>query len=157
MCVYVCFGTRSSRPHFPRPRPQAGTSHNLGTNFAAAFGTHYLDTDSKRQLVHQSSWGVSTRMIGGIIMTHGDDKGLRLPPRLAPVQVTTAMGHLPSVESLGCLSSTLGPYVYVSATWTLWVSVGNSVSHHIFVSRGWFFSIDSVPPSCSQGLNPAFH
>ncbi|PNH09181.1 Proline--tRNA ligase [Tetrabaena socialis] len=66
---------------------QAGTSHNLGTNFAKAFGTQYLDRDSKRQFVHQSSWGVSTRVIGGIIMTHGDDKGLRLPPRLAPVQV----------------------------------------------------------------------
>ncbi|GLC44306.1 Proline--tRNA ligase, chloroplastic/mitochondrial [Pleodorina starrii] len=66
---------------------QAGTSHNLGTNFAKAFGTQYLDRDSKRQFVHQTSWGVSTRVIGGIIMTHGDDKGLRLPPRLAPVQV----------------------------------------------------------------------
>ncbi|KAG2438265.1 hypothetical protein HYH02_010963 [Chlamydomonas schloesseri] len=66
---------------------QAGTSHNLGTNFAKAFGTMYLDKESKRQLVHQTSWGVSTRIIGGVIMTHGDDKGLRLPPRLAPVQV----------------------------------------------------------------------
>ncbi|KXZ49690.1 hypothetical protein GPECTOR_20g547 [Gonium pectorale] len=65
----------------------AGTSHNLGSNFAAAFGTQYLDSAGKRQLVHQSSWGVSTRLIGGLIMTHGDDKGLRLPPRLAPVQV----------------------------------------------------------------------
>ncbi|GIL87293.1 hypothetical protein Vretimale_1754 [Volvox reticuliferus] len=65
---------------------QAGTSHNLGTNFAKAFGTQYLDRESKRQYVHQTSWGVSTRIIGGIIMTHGDDKGLRLPPRLAPIQ-----------------------------------------------------------------------
>uniref|UniRef100_A0A7S0RZ60 proline--tRNA ligase n=1 Tax=Chlamydomonas leiostraca TaxID=1034604 RepID=A0A7S0RZ60_9CHLO len=66
---------------------QAGTSHNLGSNFAKAFGTQYLDEKGAQQLVHQSSWGVSTRMIGGIIMTHGDDKGLRLPPRIAPVQV----------------------------------------------------------------------
>ncbi|KAG2429536.1 hypothetical protein HXX76_010771 [Chlamydomonas incerta] len=65
---------------------QAGTSHNLGTNFAKAFGTMYLDKESKRQHVHQTSWGVSTRIIGGVIMTHGDDKGLRLPPRLAPIQ-----------------------------------------------------------------------
>ncbi|EFJ40277.1 hypothetical protein VOLCADRAFT_84558 [Volvox carteri f. nagariensis] len=65
---------------------QAGTSHNLGTNFAKAFGTQYLNRESKRHFVHQTSWGVSTRVIGGIIMTHGDDKGLRLPPRLAPVQ-----------------------------------------------------------------------
>ena len=66
---------------------QSGTSHNLGTNFAKAFDTQFLDQNSQRQYVHQTSWGVSTRMIGGVIMTHGDDKGLRLPPRLAPVQV----------------------------------------------------------------------
>lgn len=66
---------------------QAGTSHNLGTNFAKAFETKFLDEDNTEQLVHQSSWGVSTRLIGGVIMTHGDDSGLRLPPALAPVQV----------------------------------------------------------------------
>ena len=52
-----------------------------------AFGTQYLDPSGQLQLVHQTSWGVSTRMIGGIIMAHGDDKGLRLPPKIAPVQV----------------------------------------------------------------------
>ena len=52
-----------------------------------AFGTQYLDPNGQLQPVHQTSWGVSTRMIGGIIMAHGDDKGLRLPPRIAPVQV----------------------------------------------------------------------
>jgi prolyl-tRNA synthetase len=67
---------------------QAGTSHNLGTNFAVAFGTQFADENQQLQYVHQTSWGVSTRMIGGIIMTHGDDKGLRLPPRVAPVQVS---------------------------------------------------------------------
>jgi prolyl-tRNA synthetase len=66
---------------------QAGTSHNLGQNFAKAFDTQFLDETGTKQYVHQSSWGVSTRLIGGIIMTHGDDAGLRLPPRLAPVQV----------------------------------------------------------------------
>lgn len=66
---------------------QAGTSHNLGQNFAKAFSTQFVDENQALQHVHQSSWGVSTRMIGGIIMTHGDDKGLRLPPRIAPIQV----------------------------------------------------------------------
>ena len=66
---------------------QAGTSHNLGDNFARAFKTQYLGEDGERKYVHQSSWGVSTRMVGGIIMTHGDDSGLRLPPRMSPTQV----------------------------------------------------------------------
>ncbi|CAL8460590.1 g119 [Coccomyxa elongata] len=66
---------------------QAGTSHDLGDNFARAFGTQFLDEAG--ELVHpqQTSWGASTRLIGGIIMTHGDDMGLRLPPGLAPIQV----------------------------------------------------------------------
>ncbi|MEW5316484.1 MAG: hypothetical protein WDW38_007855 [Sanguina aurantia] len=66
---------------------QAGTSHNLGTNFAKAFETRFLDEKGELQFVHQTSWGMSTRMIGGIIMSHGDDKGLRLPPNIAPIQV----------------------------------------------------------------------
>ena len=66
---------------------QAGTSHNLGDNFARAFDTTFLDDQGETQYVHQSSWGVSTRLVGGIIMTHGDDAGLTLPPRLAPIQV----------------------------------------------------------------------
>lgn len=66
---------------------QAGTSHNLGDNFAKAFNTRYLDELGELQYVHQSSWGVSTRLVGGIIMTHGDDAGLRIPPRMAPTQV----------------------------------------------------------------------
>lgn len=66
---------------------QAGTSHNLGANFAKAFGTQFVDEQQQMRHVHQTSWGVSTRLIGGIIMTHGDDKGLRLPPAVAPIQV----------------------------------------------------------------------
>ena len=62
---------------------QAGTSHNLSTNFAKAFETKFLDKDGTHKLVHQTSWGVSTRLIGGMVMTHSDDKGLVLPPRLA--------------------------------------------------------------------------
>ncbi|MDI5964159.1 proline--tRNA ligase [Streptomyces sp. SL13] len=66
---------------------QAGTSHYLGTNFARAFEIQYQDEGGALQLAHTTSWGMSTRMIGGVIMTHGDDKGLVLPPRLAPYQV----------------------------------------------------------------------
>ncbi len=66
---------------------QAGTSHNLGQNFAKAFDIQYLDESNQRQYCWTTSWGMSWRMVGGIIMTHGDEKGLRLPPRLAPYQV----------------------------------------------------------------------
>ncbi|MEV7125563.1 proline--tRNA ligase [Streptomyces sp. NPDC093260] len=65
---------------------QMGTSHELGQNFARAFHTQYLSKDGKQELVWQTSWGTSTRMVGGLIMSHGDDSGLRVPPRLAPVQ-----------------------------------------------------------------------
>ncbi|RKN38790.1 proline--tRNA ligase [Streptomyces hoynatensis] len=65
---------------------QMGTSHELGQNFARAFDTRYLSKEGSRELVWQTSWGSSTRMVGGLIMTHGDDNGLRVPPRLAPVQ-----------------------------------------------------------------------
>ncbi len=66
---------------------QAGTSHFLGQNFARAFGTQYLDQNNTLQYVWQTSWGVSTRMVGAVIMVHGDDHGLILPPLLAPIQV----------------------------------------------------------------------
>lgn len=65
---------------------QSGTSHFLGQNFARAFGTQYLDKNNELQYVWQTSWGVSTRMIGAIVMVHGDDQGLILPPVLAPIQ-----------------------------------------------------------------------
>ncbi|MDD3220139.1 MAG: proline--tRNA ligase [Lachnospiraceae bacterium] len=66
---------------------QSGTSHNFGDGFAKAFGIQYADKDNKLQYVHQTSWGMTTRMIGAIIMVHGDNSGLVLPPRIAPVQV----------------------------------------------------------------------
>jgi prolyl-tRNA synthetase len=65
---------------------QAGTSHDLGQHFAKVFDITYQDPAGARQHVHQTSWGVTTRMIGALIMTHGDDQGLRLPPRVAPIQ-----------------------------------------------------------------------
>ncbi len=66
---------------------QAGTSHYLGTGFAEASGIKYQDKDGSQQFAHTTSWGVSTRMIGGVIMTHGDDDGLRCPPQIAPHQI----------------------------------------------------------------------
>jgi len=66
---------------------QAGTSHYLGTGFAEAAGIRYQDREGQQALCHTTSWGVSTRLIGGVIMTHGDDDGLRVPPAIAPQQV----------------------------------------------------------------------
>lgn len=66
---------------------QMGTSHNLGQHFAKAFGIEFLDRNEKKQYVWQTSWGISTRLLGAITMMHGDDRGLVLPPSLAPVQV----------------------------------------------------------------------
>jgi len=66
---------------------QSGTSHFLGENFSKAFEIQYLDENNEQQFAWTTSWGVSTRMVGGVIMAHGDDKGLRLPPRIAPYQV----------------------------------------------------------------------
>jgi prolyl-tRNA synthetase len=66
---------------------QAGTSHNLGQNFARAFDVTFQNKDNQEELVYATSWGVSTRLVGAVIMAHGDDKGLRLPPKIAPHQV----------------------------------------------------------------------
>ena len=66
---------------------QAGTSHYLGTGFAEAAGIQYQDKGGNQQHCHTTSWGVSTRLIGGVIMTHGDDDGLRVPPAIAPYQI----------------------------------------------------------------------
>jgi prolyl-tRNA synthetase len=66
---------------------QMGTSHNLGQHFSKVFDIKFLDEQEKERYVWQTSWGISTRMIGAVVMVHGDDKGLVLPPRIAPVQV----------------------------------------------------------------------
>ena len=66
---------------------QAGTSHNLGQNFAKAFDVKFQTEDNKEEFVWATSWGISTRLIGAVILAHGDKKGLRLPPNIAPVQV----------------------------------------------------------------------
>lgn len=77
---------------------QAGTSHNLGQNFAKVFDISFLDKDNQLKYVWQTSWGVSTRLIGGIIMVHGDERGLALPPRIAPIQVIVVPIMPPSSE-----------------------------------------------------------
>lgn len=66
---------------------QGGTSHNLGQHFAKVFNIKFLDEDQSEKYVWQTSWGVSTRLVGGVVMVHGDDAGLVLPPRIAPIQV----------------------------------------------------------------------
>ncbi len=77
---------------------QAGTSHFLGQNFAKAFDVKYMTKENKEEYVWASSWGVSTRLIGGLIMTHSDDDGLVLPPKLAPTQVVIVPIPKPSPE-----------------------------------------------------------
>ncbi|CAF2323611.1 unnamed protein product [Brassica napus] len=84
---------------------QAGTSHNLGQNFSRAFGTQFHDEDGERQHVWQTSLAVSTRFVGGIIMTHGDDTGLMLPPKIAPIQVVTVPIWKKETEKTGVLTA----------------------------------------------------
>ncbi len=89
---------------------QSGTSHNFGDGFAQAFDIQYTDKENKLQYVHQTSWGMSTRIIGAIIMVHGDDSGLVLPPMIAPVQVmiTPIAQHKEGVlETAGKLKDSL--------------------------------------------------
>ncbi len=79
---------------------QSGTSHNFGDGFAKAFDIQYTDKENKLQYVHQTSWGTTTRMIGAMIMVHGDDNGLVIPPKIAPVQavVIPIAAHKPGVN-----------------------------------------------------------
>ncbi|MEY3599739.1 MAG: hypothetical protein RLZZ463_516, partial [Bacteroidota bacterium] len=69
---------------------QAGTSHFLGQNFAKAFDVKYVNKEGQQELVWATSWGVSTRLMGALVMTHSDDQGLVIPPKLAPIQVVIA-------------------------------------------------------------------
>ncbi|KAF6149440.1 hypothetical protein GIB67_016978 [Kingdonia uniflora] len=84
---------------------QAGTSHNLGQNFSRAFGTQFADENGQRVHVWQTSWAISTRFIGGIIMTHGDDAGLMLPPKIAPIQVVIVPIWKKAEEKTGVLDA----------------------------------------------------
>ena len=84
---------------------QMGTSHYLGTKFAQAFHISFLDRNNVSQFCHTTSWGVSTRMIGAVIMAHGDDQGLRLPPVLAPIQVVIVPIWKKETERLSVLNA----------------------------------------------------
>ncbi len=84
---------------------QAGTSHFLGQNFAKAFEVKFLNENNKEEFVWATSWGVSTRLIGALIMTHSDDDGLVLPPKLAPIQVVIVPIPKPNDEILKVANS----------------------------------------------------
>jgi len=86
---------------------QMGTSHEFGQNFATAFGIDFLSATGQRETVWTTSWGTSTRMIGGLIMVHGDDDGLRLPPVLAPVQVVVMAVKADVTEAAHALGAEL--------------------------------------------------
>lgn len=101
LAIPVLYGRKTEAERFPgavetlciealmrdRKALQAGTSHYLGQNFSRAYDVKFLGRDGKEEYAYATSWGVSTRLVGGVVMAHGDDIGLRLPPRLAPVQV----------------------------------------------------------------------
>lgn len=89
---------------------QSGTSHNLGQNFAKAFDVTFANKDNKPELVWANSWGVSTRLMGALIMTHSDDNGLVLPPHLAPIQVVVVPIYK-NAEQLAEISKTVLPLV----------------------------------------------
>ena len=101
---------------------QSGTSHNFGDGFARAFGIQYSDKNNQLQYVHQTSWGMSTRVIGALIMVHGDDSGLVLPPRIAPTQVMVIpiaqhkAGVLEKADELKAALSAAGLRVKIDAS-----------------------------------------
>lgn len=98
---------------------QAGTTHNLGQGFAEAFGIRFLDRNNAQVAPFQTSWGVSTRLIGAVIMVHGDDNGLVLPPAVAPIQVVIvpirqdAEGILPKCREIAATLKAMGIRVLV--------------------------------------------
>ena len=89
---------------------QSGTSHFLGQNFAKAFDVTFLNKDNKPEYVWATSWGVSTRLIGALIMTHSDDNGLVLPPKLAPIQVVI-IPVTKNAEQLNAVTEKLTPII----------------------------------------------
>ena len=91
---------------------QAGTSHYLGQNFAKAFDVKFQNENNKEKLVYATSWGISTRLVGALIMVHGDDKGLRLPPRVAPVQIVI-IPIINNEDSLVEIQKFLKPFIKI--------------------------------------------
>jgi prolyl-tRNA synthetase len=88
---------------------QAGTSHNLGQNFARAFKIEYLSKEQKQETAYTTSWGVSTRLIGGLVMAHSDDQGLVLPPAVAPVHVVVIPIRCGKPEERAAVEAYLAP------------------------------------------------
>ena len=121
---------------------QAGTSHNLSDHFAKAFDTMFLDKDGKQKHVFQTSWGVSTRLIGGMIMTHSDDKGLVLPPMLAEthvviVPITPKAGTAPAIhEAADRLAASIREHADAQA---LPYRIGVTVDKDDTKQAGWKF------------------
>ncbi|MBI4729952.1 MAG: proline--tRNA ligase [Acidobacteria bacterium] len=119
LAIPVRLGRKSAAERFPgavetyamealmrdRKALQAGTSHYLGQNFAKAYGVQFQGRDGTLQHAYATSWGVSTRLVGGVIMAHGDDRGLRLPPALAPSQVVVVPIYRTPEERGGVLEA----------------------------------------------------
>ena len=128
MATPVLVGRKTAAERFPgaeetltiealmrdRKALQAGTSHYLGQNFARAYDVQFLGRDGEQHLAYATSWGVSTRLVGGLIMAHGDDKGLRLPPAVAPHQVVI----VPIYRSDDEAGRVLGEAARLAAAWT---------------------------------------
>src|SRR5262249_52496782 len=119
LAVPLVYGRKSAAERFPGAEEtytieslmpdgralQCGTSHYLGQNFARAFEIRFLDDNNQLQHPHQTSWGVSTRLLGAIVMSHGDDQGLRLPPAVAATQVVIVPIWRKADESGGVLGA----------------------------------------------------
>ncbi|XP_038683147.1 proline--tRNA ligase, chloroplastic/mitochondrial-like isoform X2 [Tripterygium wilfordii] len=132
---------------------QAGTSHNLGQNFSLAFATQeclskcvpvqFTDENGQRQHVWQTSWAISTRFVGGIIMTHGDDAGLMLPPKIAPIQVVIVPIWKKEEERVGVLNAALS---VKEVLWTAGIKVKLDDSDQRTPGRKFnFWEVKGVP------------
>jgi len=128
---------------------QAGTSHFLGQNFARAFDVQFLDKDGKRDYVWSTSWGVSTRLMGALIMAHSDDNGLVLPPKLAPYQVVIVPIYR-NDEQLAQIDAKISPIISVLKTLGISVKYDNSQNK----KPGWKFAeyeLKGVPVRLALG------
>jgi prolyl-tRNA synthetase len=128
---------------------QAGTSHFLGQNFAEAFDVKFTNKEGKKEHVWATSWGVSTRLIGGLIMTHSDDLGLVLPPKLAPIQVVIVPIHR-NDEQLAAISEKVSEIVKVLKSRGVSVKFDARTTH----KPGWKFAeyeLKGVPLRIAMG------
>lgn len=131
---------------------QMGTSHELGQNFARAFGIRFSDRDGQLRHAWQTSWGASTRLLGAMIMVHGDDQGLRVPPRLAPSQVIVVAARAGEgvVEAATTLVNDLrGQGVRVELDDRLEISLGRRIVDHEL--RGVPLRIELGPRELASG------